>query len=164
MEGYKLPPTESYFRCNIGSTQLNTLRPTGRVFAGSGRWRGNLPYCLWNAYDVFCVVITCVIIYVSYAILEQETPPYAAAPGLARRLQLYPSKEALSAGGVLDLEVWWCDRFMTVVSYGTVQHSTREMRILSAICIYELLRRIWVIFTRHIVFQTSVDNTHGASG
>lgn len=35
----------------------------------------------------------------------QEVSPYAAATSLARRLQLYPSQEVLSAGGVLDLEV-----------------------------------------------------------
>ena len=35
----------------------------------------------------------------------QEVPPYSAATSISRRLQLYPSEEALSAGGVLDLEV-----------------------------------------------------------
>lgn len=39
----------------------------------------------------------------SYAL--QEVPPYSAATSISRRLQLYPSEEALSAGGVLDLEV-----------------------------------------------------------
>lgn len=37
--------------------------------------------------------------------MVQEIPPYSAATSLSRRLQLYPSEEALSAGGVLDLEV-----------------------------------------------------------
>eukprot|EP00752_Nemacystus_decipiens_P005957 g5379.t2 len=40
-----------------------------------------------------------------YLRFQQEVPPYSAATSISRRLQLYPSEEALSAGGVLDLEI-----------------------------------------------------------
>eukprot|EP00903_Cladosiphon_okamuranus_P013078 g12199.t1 len=40
-----------------------------------------------------------------YFRFQQEVPPYSAATSISRRLQLYPSEEALSAGGVLDLEM-----------------------------------------------------------
>lgn len=41
----------------------------------------------------------------SMLVALQELTPYSTAPSLARRLQLYPSEEVLSAGSVLDNEV-----------------------------------------------------------
>lgn len=49
------------------------------------------PLCLWP------------LLYFIFVI--QEVSPYIATTSLSRRLQVYPSEEVLSAGGVVDPEV-----------------------------------------------------------